>query len=326
MRILLTGAFGNVGQETLQKLIREDFDIRIFELDNRKNRQIAKKKKYQNKFEIIWGDLRNLSQVKQAAKNIDVVLHIGGIIPPLADINPTLAEQVNVGGTKNIILALESQANPGKLIFTSSIALYGDRRQNPFIKVEDKLNPSSGDEYGHQKMQAETLIQQSRLDWSIFRLPIIASISNLQMDPMLFKIPWETKIEICSVKDVASALVNAIENEDIWGKIWNIGGGKHCRTTYFKYVNRILQIFGLKKSLPKKSFSTDPLYGCYIADSKESNKILHYQHHNLEDFYSTVKKKAKFIHFFIWIFNPFVRRYIISQSPYYRHKYVSKLI
>jgi len=106
LKVLLTGPFGNVGLSTLEELIKRDYDIRVFDIKNKKNRKIANR--YKDQTEIIWGDLRNYEDVEEALEGIDVIIHLAAIIPPLADKLPELAEEVNIGGTKNIIKAIKS--------------------------------------------------------------------------------------------------------------------------------------------------------------------------------------------------------------------------
>ena len=150
MRILLTGALGNVGTSTLHALLQHGYLVRIFDLDTRRNRRIIRKNSFHtnSNIDLMWGDICDFESVKKAVQNIDVVLHIAAIIPPLSEINPKLAHRVNVTGTKNLIQALEQQPNPAKFLLTSSIALYGDRRSQPLIRVGDSINPIPGDHYG----------------------------------------------------------------------------------------------------------------------------------------------------------------------------------
>ena len=155
MNILVTGAFGNVGLSTIDELIKRNHQVRVIERYNKNNRKIAKK--YKSNLEIIWGDLKNYNDVKKAVEGQDIVIHLAAIIPPLADVNPNLAESVNVGGTKNILEAIKEQLHKPKVIFTSSIAVYGDRRYNPMIDVNDPLAPSKGDYYAVTKISAENL-------------------------------------------------------------------------------------------------------------------------------------------------------------------------
>jgi len=131
LRVLLTGAFGIVGLKVLDNLVKENYEIKCFDIKTHEN--WLKSKKYKKKVNIYWGDIQNKRDLKEAMEDIDIVIHLAAIIPPLADKNPNLAKNVNIGGTNNLIEVMESQKSKPKLIYTSSIAIYGDRRNNPQI-------------------------------------------------------------------------------------------------------------------------------------------------------------------------------------------------
>jgi nucleoside-diphosphate-sugar epimerase len=56
MKILLTGAFGNIGAHTLEELLQRGHRVRCFDVRTKRNEKIARK--YQDQIEVIWGDLR----------------------------------------------------------------------------------------------------------------------------------------------------------------------------------------------------------------------------------------------------------------------------
>lgn len=316
MNVLLTGAFGNVGLSTLKELLEKDYKVRIFEVYNRKNKKVGKK--FKNRIEIIWGDLRNKEDVNTAVQNQDVIIHLAAIIPPLADSNPILAESVNVGGTRNILSAIRNQKQKTKLIFTSSVAVYGDRRYDPMIKVTDALAPSKGDYYAITKISAEKLIRESGVEFAIFRLTYITSIDKLNLDPLMFHMPLDTYIEICDTKDVGLALVNSIECDEIWGETFNIAGGKECRITYREYLNDMMEIFGLGRNfLPEEGFAEKDFHCGYMNTSK-SQELLNYQKHSLEDYYSEVKRKIGPKRHFMPAIRWIIRINLLKRSERYR--------
>ncbi|MBY9021431.1 MAG: NAD(P)-dependent oxidoreductase [Candidatus Lokiarchaeota archaeon] len=316
MKVLLTGAFGNVGLSTLGFLLEKDYNIRVFEVYNKKNRKIAKK--FNNRIEIIWGDLRNKEEVNNAVRNQDIVIHLAAIIPPLADNNPSLAESVNIGGTKNILDAMKSLEPKPKLIFTSSVAVYGDRRYNPMIEVSDPLAPSKGDYYALTKISAERLVRESGIEFAIFRLTYITSIDKLNMDPLMFHMPLDTSIEICDTKDVGLALVNAITCDEVWGETFNIAGGKKCRITYREYLNDMMDIFGLGRNfLPEEGFAEKDFHCGYMNTDKSEN-LLKYQKHTLEDYYGEVKRKIGPKKHFMPAIKWMIRLNLLKKSERYR--------
>ena len=316
MNILLTGAFGNVGLSTLKELINRGYNVRIFEVPNKKNKKISRR--YSKKVEIFWGDIRRKEDVAKAIIDQDIVIHLAAIIPPLADEDPTFATDVNVNGTLNLINEMKSQNNNPKLLFTSSIAVYGDRRENPMIEIDDPLLPSKGDVYANNKIKAEILIRDSGLDFSIFRLTYITSVNKLHMDPLMFHMPLDTPIEICDTEDVGLAIANAIESPDVWGKTFNIAGGKNCRTYYKDYIDKMMELFGLGKNfLPDTAYAKSDFH-CGYMNTKNSQSLLNYQRHSLEDYYSEVKKKIGIKKYFTRIIRWLIRLHLLRKSYYYK--------
>ena len=160
MKVLVTGAFGNVGTGMLHELLKRDHEVRVFEKDTQKNRQIARR--YKRKVEIRFGDILNIRDIDEAVRGMEVVVHLAAVIPPLADRNPELARYVNVGGTENIIRAMRQTAPGSKLVYTSSIAVYGDRVDSPYIGEGDIPRPNKEDHYAHQKLRCEGLVRSHR--------------------------------------------------------------------------------------------------------------------------------------------------------------------
>ena len=320
MNVLLTGAFGNVGRSTLNALIGKGHTVRVFDVDTPQNRRFAKEFGNHPQVDIMWGDLRDPDDVMNAFDTIDVVLHLAAIIPPLADKNPELAQAVNVGGTKNVLKAMKAQIHPPRLIYTSSISVYGDRISNPLIKLTDPPAPNDDDEYAKSKLAAEHLIQSSTISWAIFRLTYIVSPEKLQMDPLMFHMPLETSLEICHTKDVGLALANAVECEKIWGGMFHIAGGEKCRTTYKDYLERMMEIFGLGRTwLPDEAFSTGKFH-CGYMDTTLSQALLQYQEHTLEDYYTEVQEKVRYKRWLTRLFRWIVRRQIVNQSEFYKRR------
>jgi nucleoside-diphosphate-sugar epimerase len=282
--ILLTGATGSVGSETLRELVRRQdrYHIRVFSLNDRSERKILQTISSQTK--IVWGDLRNPDDVYRAVVGVDVVLHVAAIIPPLADHQPQLAYDVNVVGTRNLLAAIQAQAIPPRLIFTSSISVYGDRLDNPYIRIGDRLSPSDGDEYARTKIKAEELVQTSGVRWTILRLCGILT-PKLKIQPLMFHMPLDTALEWCHNSDAGLALVKAIENNVVIGQIFNLGGGEACRISARNFLHSILPLFGVHPAiLPEYAFAIQNFHSGYYADSHKLNDLLGFQRKSLHDY------------------------------------------
>ena len=105
MRILLTGAFGNVGESTLFSLFEKDHDILCFDIETSQNKTRQRELTKLGTFKTVWGDITNPEIVEQAVQDIHCIIHLAAVIPPASDTNPDLARKVNVGGTLNLLNA-----------------------------------------------------------------------------------------------------------------------------------------------------------------------------------------------------------------------------
>lgn len=288
--ILLTGASGTVGFEVLKQLavLNNEYDITVFDLWSKKN--IKKFKPFTGIATFIYGDISKKTDVEKVVIDKDVVIHLAAIIPPLADDYPELAEKVNVGGTANLIDALEKKSPNAFLLYSSSISVYGDRLLQPYIKVGDTLKPSIGDEYAKTKIKCEHLLQSSKLNYTIFRLSAI--MGGHKISKLMFHMPLETKMEIATPADTARAFVKGVEKKEaLAGHIFNLGGGEQCRIIYRNFLKRSFKIFGLGTlSFPKEAFATANFHCGYYTDGDTLENILHFRQDNLESYFAGVKK------------------------------------
>ena len=63
-------------------------------------------------------------------------------------------------------------------MYSSSIAVYGDRLSSPNICVTDQLPEHEEDVYAQSKLDTEPIIMASKLEWTIFRLTAIMGVKN----------------------------------------------------------------------------------------------------------------------------------------------------
>ncbi len=315
-KVLLTGASGEVGFEAFKELLhrRDHYSLRILSLDQKRERKLFEP--YTDQVEIIWGDLRNQDDVDAAVDGVDVILHAGAVIPPAADHFPDLAWEVNVGGTFNVLAAMKKQKQPPRLIFTSSISVYGDRIHEPEIKIGDPLNPSLGDEYARTKIEAERLIRNSGMKWTMFRLCGILT-SNMKIQPLMFHMPLETALEFCHNSDAGYALVQAIECDALLGRIFSLGGGNECRIMARNFIHRMLPLFGLAPDIiPEHAFATRNFHSGFYADGDELDALLGFRRKSLHDYFNTVRNSTSPLKRFLVGMIPrfIVRNWLIRMS------------
>ena len=321
-KILLTGASGTVGKEIFTELLRRtsEYEISLFLRGSRKNKKLFNL--YINKIRIVWGTLQNYEEVKRAVNEQDVIIHVAAALPDIAFKNPDFVVSTNVDGIQNVINAMETQTNHPKLIYTSSVAVYGDRREKPIIKLSDLIDDNTKDLYTSTKIKAERLIKESKLEYSIFRVSYVVAKDVIKFRPIMFFIALDTSVEAIHAKDVGLALVNAIDSNETWNNTFNLGGGKQCQILYRDNINDIFEIMGFGRGfLPDEAFSKHHSH-CGFFEDQEMNyiqNILRFQNFTLEDFYKEVKKWIGTKRYLIPLVKPILRWYILRKSEFYQN-------
>lgn len=315
MRVLLTGAFGNVGQVTLAELIAQGHQVRCFDVRSKTNERLARS--LPPSVEVRWGDLRRPSDVVRAVEGQEAVIHLAFLIPRLAatgvDIDkcPDLAREINVGGTAKLIQAMEACATPPRLVFASSMAVYGlTQDEPPPRRVSDPVRPVGL--YAEHKAECEQMIRASRLEWTILRLGV-ALPQRLLFSAGMFDVPLNNRIEFVHHCDAALAFVNALRCEEVWGRTLHVGGGPRCQVYYRDLVSQVLNATGIGM-LPGAAFATEPYFSDWL-DTELSQSLLHYQRHNLEDHAAETAAKLRLLFPVIWLFRPAIRAWLLSRSP-----------
>lgn len=315
MKVLVTGAFGNIGVSTLDVLIPRGYQVRCFDVKTKTNAKTAER--YEGKAEIVWGDLRSFDDVAAAVTGQEAVIHLGFVIPRLSitgasgkDV-PDWAEAINVGGTKNLLAAMRAMPQPPKLLFSSSLHVYGQTQNLPPPRTVDDP-PQPVEHYAQHKVQCERLVRESGLMWAIFRLGASLPV-RLTLSSGMFDVPLNNRIEFVHTRDVGLALANALQTDEVWGKIWLIGGGPRCQVYQRDLVAGVLNAVGVGM-LPDEVFPTAPPYAVDWLDTAESQRILHFQEHTFDDYIQDVNAILGYRRPLIRIFRPFIRAWLLRQA------------
>lgn len=293
--------------------------VRCFDLPTKANERIARK--YGDRIGLIWGDLRSPEEVARAVQGQEVVVHLAFVIPRLSatgvgsEAQPEWAREINVGGTANLLAAMDALPVSPRMLFTSSLHVYGRTQEEPPPRtVSDPVRPV--EHYARHKVECERMIADSGLSWAIFRLGA-ALPPRLILDPGMFDVPLDNRIEYVHTKDVGLAIANALEREEVWGKIWLIGGGRSCQLYYRELMERVLGVTGVG-ALPEEAFSPIP-YSTDWLDTTESQRVLDYQRRTLDDYLADLKKRLGYRRPLVRLLRPVVRSWLLRQSPYYRN-------
>lgn len=302
-KILLTGASGNMGLEGLKQLCAqgEQNPITLLALPTKSDKKILGPFEKQSNISIVWGDLTKFEDVKAAVADVDVVLHVGALVSPMADSQPELAWKVNFEGTKNIVDAIleRKDKNSVKLLYIGTIAETGNRVP-PYHwgRIGDPLVPSAYDYYALSKIAAERYVIESGLiHWVSLRQTGILHDNILEVKGGIgYHQPLNNPLEWVTAIDSGRILANICSNDvpsAFWGSVYNIGGGASCRLTNYQFLEKLYEMLGVdfKKLIEPNWYATRNFHGQWYLDSDKLEAFLHFRSENVDDVLARLKKK-----------------------------------
>ncbi len=316
MQILLTGAFGNIGQSTIQALLARGHAVRCFDVPTKSNQKAAMH--FRDQVIVTWGDLRNPADVARAVRGCTVVIHLAFVIPKLSatgfssEDRPDWAYSINVGGTRNLIEAMQAQQPKPRLIFASSLHVYGKTQHLPPPRTVDEI-PHPVEHYARHKIEAEGLVRASGLEWSILRLGAALPL-RLILDRGMFDVPLDNRIEFVHTRDAGEAFAAAVDNPGVLGRTLLIGGGPGCQLYYREMMARVLDAMGVG-SLPERAFAREPFATDWL-DTRESQALLGFQKRTFDDYTKDLRGLLGSLRWAILAARPLVQRILLSRSPY----------
>lgn len=315
MRVLVTGAFGRLGREGMERLLLEGDSVIAFDVPNRRNRRVAQR--FTDRVRIVWGDIRSAADVDAAVASCDAIIHNAGVLAPASELHPELAYAVNVEGTKNIIAAMRRKKAPPIIVFASSLAVCGPRVSGGPPLTGD-LPAVATDNYTSNKAECERLLHESGLPYVIFRIGVSvgakAAAGDLSPDVfrVLFSINPDTRLEWIHPEDVALAQLRAIKCRGAIGKTLMIGGGEKCRLTFREFYGAMFEATGVGR-FPPEAYGSGAYY-CDWLDTDESESLLHYQRTSFDEFIAQMRKDARLTRPFVRMLAPLIRAYMLRYS------------
>lgn len=228
MKILVTGASGEIGKKLIKKMSLLNKDIVVLARKNEKNFE-------GDKIETVFGDLLDIPSLDRAVRNVDLIIHLAAITHTN---DQGLYFEINHQGTKNLVAAAEKN-NVKKFIFISSRA----------------ARPEGG-AYAYSKYLAEQEVIGSRMNWMVFRPAEVYGASGKDAIAQLVRIIKSYffipiignggySLAPVYIDDVVNAIVVAAENENLNKKIYTLAGPQEY--AYNELVRIIELAIGVKR-------------------------------------------------------------------------------
>ncbi|MBI5034390.1 MAG: SDR family oxidoreductase [Chloroflexi bacterium] len=140
-KALITGGAGFIGSHLAEGLLAKGWEVRV--LDNFATGHRENIKHIINQIDLLEGDVTNLTTVRFATRNIDVIFHEAALPSvPRSVKNPLESNEVNITGTLNVLLAARDN-NVKRVVYAASSSAYGDQPTLPKIETmaPDPLSP-----------------------------------------------------------------------------------------------------------------------------------------------------------------------------------------
>lgn len=254
MRILITGGCGFIGSNLAEELSKYH-DVIILDnlstgnMDNIKDLSV----------EFIKGDIIDLNLLRKLTKNVDCISHQAAVVSvPESIEDPLKAEEVNVKGTLNVLIAARD-SGVEKVVNASSCAVYGDTDILP-IREDIPLNPKSP--YAVTKLTSEyycnvfsEIFELKTISLRYFNvygpkqnpdseyaavIPKFIQRVTRGEPPVIYGDGEQTR-DFIYVKDVVRANVIALESEECG--VFNVATGNKISINHLAY--KIMDIVGL---------------------------------------------------------------------------------
>ncbi|SVD52570.1 uncharacterized protein METZ01_LOCUS405424, partial [marine metagenome] len=147
---LVTGGAGFIGSNIVTELVHRGVEARV--LDDFSNGMHSNLEAVAGNVEVIDGDIRDSGAVRRAAQGVDVVLHLAALgSVPRSVKDPKTSNDVNVGGTLNVLIAARD-AGVGRVVYSSSSSVYGD---NPALPKQEDMATRPVSPYAASKLAGE---------------------------------------------------------------------------------------------------------------------------------------------------------------------------
>jgi nucleoside-diphosphate-sugar epimerase len=151
--VLVIGGAGYIGSMLCRQLLARGYNVRVLDLLIFGDDSI--KQLYGHPcFEVLKGDFRNVASVARALKNVDAVVHLGGLVgDPACALDEQLTEDINTQSTR-LIKEVCRGYGVNRLIYASSCSVYG--RMDGLLDEGSTLNPVSL--YARTKLMSEKIL------------------------------------------------------------------------------------------------------------------------------------------------------------------------
>ncbi len=278
IKVIVTGGAGFIGSNLADALVAKGYDVHIID-----NLSAGKKENVNPQATLHVVDVTRLEDIQPIFAGAEYVFHLAALPRVQYSIeHPVETDLVNVGGTRNVLIA-SAQAKVKRLVYSASSSAYGDQ---PKMPLTEDMAPMPKSPYGLHKYIGEVYAKVwtevyglSTVSLRYFNVYgprnsaegayalVIAKFlkQSKEGEPMTITGDGTQTRDFTSVHDVVQANILAMESKHVGkGEVINIGAGKNTS------VNEIAKLIGgATEYIPARMEPHDTL-----ADNTLAKKLL----------------------------------------------------
>jgi nucleoside-diphosphate-sugar epimerase len=272
LKYLVTGGAGFIGSHIVHTLLDQGESVRVldnFSTGKRENIEELIRRVNGGQLEVLEGDVRDASRVKEAVRGVEIIFHEAAFVSvPQSMDEPQECFDVNITGT-SLLLDAARRAGVRRAVVASSAAVYGESEALPLLE-ETPLQPLSP--YAVSKrvdeMYAELFTKSFGFEVVALRyfnvygprqrpdsmyaaaVPIFARRLLDGKPVTVFGDGRQTR-DLINVHDIVRANLLASEHPDAAGKIFNV-----CTGVETHLLDLLEVLYGLFPNAPKPEFAS----------------------------------------------------------------------
>jgi UDP-glucose 4-epimerase len=290
-RVLVTGGAGFIGSHVVDRLVERGYGVRV--IDNLSTGKLENIKGHLDGggVDFVEGDVRNAKLVKKCVRGIDTVIHLAAVASvPFSIENPDLTFKINVAGTINLLYSCVKH-KVGRFVFVSSCAVYGEPQ---FLPINEQHPTEPISPYAKSKLAGEKYClgfhENGLLRSVVLRLFNVYGFRQGVNDycgvitrfidrarqglPLVVYGDGLQSRDFVNVRDVADAVLSAVESIDAEGEVFNVGFGEPTSIDDLAMV--ISELAGLKLEVVHGEPRLGDIKQSY-ADISKAEKLLGYK-------------------------------------------------
>jgi len=229
--VLITGGSGYVGSALVPKLVKDGYNVKVFDLYIYGD--VFSHMKNNDRLVQIKADIRNENKLVESAENVDTIIHLACISnDPSYELDPKLGKSINYDAFFNVIEAARIN-DVKRIIYASTSSVYGLKKEKN-VRETTPCEPLT--DYSKYKLECEKVLldfgKKHDIEHMILRPATVCG--------------YAPRLRLDLVVNILT--INALANKKI-----KIFGGKQLRPNI--NIKDMVRVYELLLSAPKEKIN-----------------------------------------------------------------------